>query len=178
MEVTLNASLKFDMDSFNYTMNHFDLIGVVFLFEIVLRILLWITTDFSTGKQKYQLLTPIYFCMITPIFYLFLWIFQVKINDVKRHGYFFPSLNDNPHRDCNYEGGSSTACPVSAVAKSFLESSFNAEAFIMWRVFDISSVSWRCIFRSIPTLISLAVFSLIHVPINIPAFAVSTNVGK
>ena len=178
--MTLNDTLKFDMDSFKFIMDHFDLIRVVLFFEIVLRFLIWITTDSSTGKQKYQLLSPIYFCMITPIFYLLLWMFQVKLNDAKHNGYFFPSSSDNAHHDCNNEGGLSTSCSATtvAVAKSFLQSSFNSEAFVMWRVFNIYTVSWKCIIRSIPILISLAVFSLIHVPINIPAFAVSTNVGK
>lgn len=45
----------------------------------------------------------------------------------------------------------------------------------MWRVIDLSVVSWPAIVDCVPTLVALTLFSLIHVPINIPAFAVSTN---
>jgi sulfate permease, SulP family len=45
----------------------------------------------------------------------------------------------------------------------------------MWTVIDFNVVSWSAIGDSIPTLIALTLFSLIHVPINIPAYAVSID---
>merc|ERR1719491_1185460 len=43
------------------------------------------------------------------------------------------------------------------------------------KVIDFSKVSWIAIFHSVPTMCALVLFSLIHVPINIPAFALSTQ---
>ena len=60
----------------------------------------------------------------------------------------------------------------------------SSSAFVFWdngawdvfRVIDISAISWTAVVRCIPTMVGLVLFSLIHVPINIPAFAVSSNV--
>jgi SulP family sulfate permease len=71
-------------------------------------------------------------------------------------GYFFPSLQDD-----NASNGGSII--------------WNEHLLDMWRIIDFSVVSWGAIMDSIPTLVALVLFSLIHVPINIPAFALSTN---
>jgi SulP family sulfate permease len=49
-------------------------------------------------------------------------------------------------------------------------------AFEIFYMINPTSISWSAVVKSIPTLIALVMFSLIHVPINIPAFAVSSNV--
>lgn len=165
IEVTLDTAVTFNKRSFEIIIEHIDLVGAVFAFEVVLRGLQFVTTG-SNGKGKYPLLSPIYFCMITPIFYSCLWMFHININDAKDAGYFFPSIDE-----CNDQGG--IECPAK---KSFMESSFNSDAFLLWRIIDIHSISWTSVIRCIPTIFALAIFSLIHVPINIPAFAVSTNV--
>eukprot|EP00956_Cyclotella_meneghiniana_P016751 scaffold26695_cov71-Cyclotella_meneghiniana.AAC.12 len=43
-------------------------------------------------------------------------------------------------------------------------------------IIDLPSISWVAVVKSVPTMVSLTAFSLIHVPINIPAFSISTNV--
>jgi SulP family sulfate permease len=45
----------------------------------------------------------------------------------------------------------------------------------MWTAIELGSLSWAVLADAIPTLISLTLFSLIHVPINIPALSLSTN---
>uniref|UniRef100_A0A7S1VAN1 STAS domain-containing protein n=1 Tax=Grammatophora oceanica TaxID=210454 RepID=A0A7S1VAN1_9STRA len=71
-------------------------------------------------------------------------------------GYFFPSL----------EGTASSSSSSSI---------WNEDLIDMWRVLDFSVISWEAILDAIPTMVALVLFSLIHVPINIPAFALSTN---
>lgn len=66
-------------------------------------------------------------------------------------GYFFPPLSSS-------------------------DSVFNEELFDIFTEIHFASISWKAVVKAIPTMISLAALSLIHVPINIPAFGVSSNV--
>jgi SulP family sulfate permease len=154
IEVAMNAAF-----SVVAIWKNFHLLTVVVMFEVALRILQRLTRK-PDGKPRYSLLSPIYFCLITPVFYSFLWLLRVDIQDAVNAGYFFPSLDDcdTSGQDC---GSSNTI--------------LDGHTFDMWRAIDFSVVSWTAILSSIPTLVSLILFSLIHVPINIPAFAISTN---
>jgi SulP family sulfate permease len=60
--------------------------------ELFLRFLEYVTTD-AKGKPMFSLLSPVFFCMITPLFYLALCIFHVPVSAAKDAGYFFPSLD-------------------------------------------------------------------------------------
>jgi hypothetical protein len=62
--------------------------------EVLLRFLEYVTTD-STGKPRFSLLSPIFFCTITPLFYAVLWIFHVPMSEANDAGYFFPSLDNS-----------------------------------------------------------------------------------
>jgi len=132
---------------------HVNVLRAVVFFEVVLRILQRVTRD-AGGKPKYPLLSPIYFCMITPVFYFGLWIFGGRVDEAQDAGYFFPPL----------DAGGETSSSV-----------FGGDLLDIWRVVDFGTVSWSAMWDSIPTLIALTLFSLIHVPINIPAFAISTD---
>lgn len=133
---------------------HWTLLWPVFAFETILRVLEEITKD-RHGKSKYTLLSPIYFCMITPIFYLGLVLANVSLEDAEERGYFFPRLDDDNVTSTSVWGDS--------------------HLWDMWAVIHFPTVSWKAIWASLPTLLALTLFSLIHVPINIPAFALSTN---
>jgi len=134
---------------------------VVFLFEAGLRVISNWTKD-ESGKSRYPLLSPIYFCLITPIFYgcygLWRWVSGKTLD----HDYFFPSLIECRGDDCSGD------------ATRFFDDS--ESLYMIFHILDLSSISWEAVIRSIPTMIALVMFSLIHVPINIPAFAVSSNV--
>ncbi|EED93725.1 sulfate permease, partial [Thalassiosira pseudonana CCMP1335] len=145
LEVTANRSFSLDVSGISSFVDRFHLLLVVFGFEVGLRLLNYSTRD-SSGKAKYPLLSPVYFCLITPVFYLGIWLAGKSTESALEEGYFFPPLTD--------EG-------------------------TVWDIFhmvNLSSVSFTAVFQSIPTLLALVLFSLIHVPINIPAFAVSTDV--
>lgn len=156
IEVTMDSAFSFSAIAANA-----NLLIIVLIFEVVLRIFQRITLN-ADGKPRYSLLSPIYFCLITPIFYVALWIFRVDMATATDAGYFFPSLDD----DCD---------PSQQQDCSSSSSIIDAHTFDMWKVIDFSVVSWSAIVSSIPTLVALILFSLIHVPINIPAFAISTN---
>ena len=156
IEVTMDAA--FLVESF---MEHWNLLRLTFLFEVLLRVLERVTLD-ANGKPRYTLLSPIYFCMITPLFYVGLFIFQYPVQQAREEGYFFPAIST--------AGGSDEG--TTSIWEDILE---DKGIFDMFKVLNFSAVSWSALFDSIPTLVALTLFSLIHVPINIPAFAISTN---
>lgn len=168
IEVTINT--VFSLQALE---SHYKLLEVVFIFELTLRILEKLNVMYGkNGKPLFSLLSPIYFCLITPTFYFVVWVMGISVNDARRDGYFFPSLVNDCEGDNSCSTGSSS---ISALASFIKSTVFNKDIFVMWRVVDFSNVSWISIWNSIPTLFSLTIFSLIHVPINIPAFAVSTT---
>ena len=147
-EVTTNAVISWH----SITENIHQLIPLVF-FESLLRILQRLLVN-RDGKAMFPLLAPIYFCMITPMFYSILWLCRIDMQYANDAGFFFPSLLDT----------ASSPIPI-----------FGSQLLEMWSVIDFQSISWPAIWDAIPTMIALTLFSLIHVPINIPAFAVSID---
>eukprot|EP00581_Thalassiosira_minuscula_P005996 CAMPEP_0183735588 /NCGR_PEP_ID=MMETSP0737-20130205/47122_1 /TAXON_ID=385413 /ORGANISM="Thalassiosira miniscula, Strain CCMP1093" /LENGTH=905 /DNA_ID=CAMNT_0025969387 /DNA_START=173 /DNA_END=2890 /DNA_ORIENTATION=+ len=150
LEVTANVSFSFDLNGCRAIVENFHLLLTVLGFEAGLRLTTHLTKD-GSGAPKYPLLSPIYFISITPIFYAMFWLLGKSLDDE----YFFPSLTEECSGNSECDGGPS--------------------AWDIFGVIDLSTVSWAAVGQSIPTMIALVMFSLIHVPINIPAFAVSTN---
>ena len=145
IEVSTNATFSFTMQGINNSIvSQFNLLLPVIMFEIALRLII------HTTKGKYQLLPPIYYCTITPMFYICLYAFGVDVEAAEVSGYFFPPIR-------------------------LTGSTFSWSLFDIFTEINIWKISWDAVFKSIPTLLSLTAFSLIHVPINIPAFAISTN---
>jgi SulP family sulfate permease len=173
MEVTMNERL-----SISALADNVHLWMVVLIFEVVLRLLeRWSEHAASNGKSQYPLLSPIYFCSMTPIFYAVLWILRVPVQVAMDQGYFFPQL-ELGNNDCSSSSSSSDLPNASnnECSASSLSAIFNEHLFDIWKVIDFSSLSVPAIIDSVPTLLALTLFSLIHVPINIPAFALSSDV--
>ncbi len=144
LEVTANASFG------TVFLEKMPLLLVVFGFEAGLRLLNHLTKD-STGTSRYPLLSPIYFCLITPVFYLGIWACDISVETAFSEGYFFPPLDDSTGDD--------------SVA-SFLSSLLSASTFDIFRVVDFSTISRAAVMESIPTLVALVLFSLVSVCIS------------
>lgn len=169
LEVASNAVLSLSMDGWKSFVDKFHLLALVFAFEGCLRLLTRMTKD-GDGKSKFPLLSPVYFCSITPAFYavsaVLDWLWDIGPPDEE---YFFPPL--------------ATGCDASDAGGN-CDDRDSSSTFIFWddgvwdvfRVIDVSAISWTAVVRCVPTMVGLILFSLIHVPINIPAFAVSSNV--
>lgn len=154
LEVTANTSFSFTINGWNAFVEKFHLLAGVFAFEAGLRIISHLTRD-EAGQSKYPLLSPIYFCGIPPFFYICDSLWTLASGTGLGTEYFFPPLTDSSDGISSFWGDD------------------------VWEIFqmvDIRHISWIAVVRSIPTMIALVMFSLIHVPINIPAFAVSSNV--
>jgi len=145
IEVATNTTFSFTPQGFNDSIvSQFNLLLPVFAFEIFLRLMMHAT------KGKYSLLPPVFYCLITPVFYFSLYALGVDIDDAEDAGYFFPPIKST-------------------------ESAFSWSLLDIFTEIHFWNISWKAVFKAIPTMMSLTAFSLIHVPINIPAFAISTN---
>ena len=148
LEVTTNTACSLTLDGLNECIvQNFHLLWPIIVFEAFLRFLMRMTVK-NNGDARYPLLCPIYYCCITPVFYLGLGWAGISLETAEKNGYFFPPL--------------STSSSV-----------FNSDLFNIFTEVNPSLISWRAVIKSIPTMISLTAFSLIHVPINIPAFGES-----
>jgi len=92
---------------------------IVVVLEVILRALEYGTTD-SKGNQKFALLSPIFFCMITPGFYSILWILNIPISQSKDAGYFFPPLGDSEESDITMDAKFGTPWDLWKVWKDFV----------------------------------------------------------
>jgi len=135
MEVNANASFPAFLET-----DKLHLLLIVFAFEAGLRLLTHMTKD-NTGQSRYPLLSPIYFILITPVFYGCLYLLGKDFEDQ----YFFPAI-----AECvDYDTGSCDTV-TSAV-------------FDIFHIIDFSTISWEAVLKSIPTMSALVMFSLIHV---------------
>lgn len=144
LEVTNNKPFTWDMEGLQGLVDHFHLLGVVLLFEGTLRLLIWKT------KSRIPLLAPIFFCSIPFVFYAVLWLFRVDLDAAVEAGYFFPAPADE---DANM---------------SLLDRALSPHTLDLVHMVNFRTISWRAVYESSGTLVALAAFSLIHVPINIP----------
>jgi SulP family sulfate permease len=150
VEVATSTTLAFTVHGMYDTLIlHVALLVPVLVFEVMLRLLMHLTT--KNGIPKFPLLGPIYYLCITPIFYIALHYFGISLKDAEEGGYFFPPFISSG-------------------------SVYNKELFDIFTSINPALISWKSVIKCIPTVLGLAAFSLIHVPINIPAFAISTNV--
>ena len=47
--------------------------------------------------------------------------------------------------------------------------------FLIWQLLDFTKVNWQVVLESFPTIVALTIFSLMHVPINIPSLSMSCH---
>jgi len=156
---------EFSPEGVSKLLSKFGLMAPSLAFEAFLRILTVVLTD-ETGKPKYSLLTPLFFLSIVPMFYMGLFFCGITMDEATDRGYFFPSAS--PEEAAQVTGG----YPFSSNQQSSLwEGIFDGHVLDVFRVVDFRTVSWKAVFKSLGTVLGLSCFSVINVPINIPAFA-------
>lgn len=57
----------------------------------------------------------------------------------------------------------------------FFDRAPNVEFYTLWEQFDFSLVAWHVIPKQAGTILGLTIFSLMHVPINIPSLSLTTD---
>ncbi|PVV04254.1 hypothetical protein BB560_001238 [Smittium megazygosporum] len=99
-------------------------------------------------KFKGPMLVP-FFCMMIPIvFYAIVFVFNIPIDVLRSSGWVFP------------------------------EARSDVPFYYYLSLFDFSNTDWTAVLRTVPTMIGLSFFGILHVPINVPALAVSIGMNK
>ncbi|KAI5955446.1 hypothetical protein KGF57_003578 [Candida theae] len=96
-----------------------------------------------------SLLVPGYFIAVFAIFHLIVLIIPSwSLNDARKMGWVFPAVEDDQ------------------------------PWFEFYELYKFQLVDWFCIVRQIPTMLALTFFGILHVPINVPALAVSIGMDN
>ena len=140
---------------------------LVLLLVLVLRVFLRVFERFGLS---FPLFPPLYFLSVTPLFYLGLYVLGVTVSSAKEMGFFFPASSggDDPSSAGFFDGGVDPNS-ISAIffpSYSFASGSHNPFALI----------NWAAVANTLPVQVGCVIFSLMHVPINIPSMSMSVNV--
>eukprot|EP01038_Epipyxis_sp_PR26KG_P007108 gene7108-9700_t len=97
---------------------------------------------------KMPLFPPFYFVSVPFIFYFIIFLMGVSVNQAHLDGWFFEDTTD---------------------------ADAHSDPWKMFELMNIFIVDWASVGECLPTIIALTIFSLMHVPINIPSLSISTG---
>ncbi|KAJ2827324.1 hypothetical protein GGI24_002677, partial [Coemansia furcata] len=100
------------------------------------------------ARFKHPLFVPVFFMIVPAAFYVVTTLLGLPLDSLRAAGWVF-SLPD-------------AGVPF----------------YHFYTLFDFGNTDWNAIWQAGPTMLGLAFFSILHVPINVPALAVSTNADK
>lgn len=100
-----------------------------------------------TSRFPNPLLMPTYFLVIPIVFYIVtMGIMRLDMNTLWDRGWVFD-----------------------------IQASADAPFYRFYTYFELSQISWRAVWATMPTQLALVFFGILHVPLNIPALGVSIN---
>ncbi|RCH92881.1 hypothetical protein CU098_009034, partial [Rhizopus stolonifer] len=91
------------------------------------------------------LVVPVFFMVLPFAFYLVVFVLGFDVNQVREAGWIFPLVESN------------------------------TPFWHFYTYFNLKMVDWRAVAETIPAMLALTFFGVLHVPINVPALGVSTN---
>lgn len=91
------------------------------------------------------MVVPIFFMVLPIAFYIVVLIFGLDVQSVRDAGWIFPLVESN------------------------------TPFWHFYTYYDFRLVDWRAVAETIPAMLALTFFGVLHVPINVPALGVSTN---
>ncbi|CEM04673.1 unnamed protein product [Vitrella brassicaformis CCMP3155] len=139
-------------------------------------------------KIEWPFLTPLYLLCIPMGFYFILYFAGIGTEEARQAGWLFdtnvpniPSAGE-PRSPANLTNPSATQPDLDTIMPpSFFEyvQALTCERvlrhFNVWRLVRLDLIAWDMISRHVTTITSLVVFSVLHVPVNIPALASSMH---
>ncbi len=167
IEVVINQDFAFSISGFKALFQNFHLFVYVLVFESTLRLMIYLTTDKKTGAAKFPLLAPVFYCLIPPIVFLWLWFLGISFSEAQDEGYFFP-----PTGGTTSNGSGSQELTFTATIYDMFT---DPHLLDPWRVLRLDHLSLKVLIKSVPTMVGMTLFSLIHVPIYVPALNLSTG---
>ncbi|KXS17779.1 hypothetical protein M427DRAFT_245685 [Gonapodya prolifera JEL478] len=97
-------------------------------------------------KIHHPLFVPIFYLMVPMVFYAITFSAGIPIESLRENHWLFNLPSDS-----------------------------NVPFYHFYTYYDFSAVDWKAVLACMPTLLALTFFGLLHVPINVPALAVSTQ---
>ena len=94
----------------------------------------------------HPLLVPTFYMIVPIAFYIIVYALGIPLNVLREAGWLFD-----------------------------LPDAKNAPFYIFWTYFDFLAVDWSAVAATLPTQFALIFFGILHVPINVPALAVSSQ---
>ncbi|OBZ83165.1 Uncharacterized protein C24H6.11c [Choanephora cucurbitarum] len=91
------------------------------------------------------LVVPVFFMVLPLAFYLIVLVLGLDVSQVRNDGWIFPLVESN------------------------------TPFWHFYTYFNLKMVDWRAVVETIPAMLALTFFGVLHVPINVPALGVSTN---
>lgn len=152
----IDGNLTYDFATLQKLVQH----DTVLLWTIPL--ILAITLLISKRWVKHPLMDATYFLSIIAIFYFFVAVIpDLKLTELRRKGWVF----DAPE----------TGVPFYHFYTLYSKSNL---AWIFYRKLTLSDfgiVDWEAIVATIPAMLALTFFAILHVPINVPALGLTTG---
>ncbi|KAF7726256.1 hypothetical protein EC973_008966 [Apophysomyces ossiformis] len=91
------------------------------------------------------LVVPLFFLVLPVVFFIVIAIAGLDINQVRDAGWIFPLVESD------------------------------LPFWHFYTYYDFTEVDWRAVAQTLPAMLALTFFGVLHVPINVPALGVSTN---
>ncbi|CEQ42126.1 SPOSA6832_03922 [Sporobolomyces salmonicolor] len=111
----------------------------------ILPLILAVVLRLITARWKHPLIFPAYFLAIPLAFYALTSAVGLSVEELREMGYVFE---------------------VSGV---------NSKWYEYWTLYDFKKTDWGALLETVPTQLALVFFGLLHVPINVPALAISVG---
>lgn len=135
--------------SYNYETFKYLFYNHTTLLEWTIPLLLALILIILQHKYHNSLLVPLYFIAVFIIFHLSVAVVPSwNLNNARINGWIFPMVEDNE------------------------------PWYSFYSLYKFNLVDWVCIVRQIPTMLALTFFGILHVPINVPALAVSVGMDQ
>ncbi|KAI9304619.1 sulfate transporter family-domain-containing protein [Cunninghamella echinulata] len=91
------------------------------------------------------MLVPVFFMVLPLAFYLIVFLLRLDVGQVRDDGWIFPLVDSN------------------------------VPFWHFYTYYNFALVDWKAVAQTLPAMLALTFFGVLHVPINVPALAVSTN---
>ncbi|KND02916.1 uncharacterized protein SPPG_01997 [Spizellomyces punctatus DAOM BR117] len=97
-------------------------------------------------RIHHPLFVPMFYVAVPVVFFIIVLVARIPMDELRRSGWLFPMPEGEP-----------------------------APFYEFWTYYDFGKVDWTALPATIPTQLALTFFGILHVPINVPALAVSTH---
>jgi SulP family sulfate permease len=127
---------------------------------------LGITTVIFCGRwlgATHPLFVPAVYLAVPVVFYSVFLSMGLSMEDARSSGWLF-SIQDDA---CNTGDGSAGALRVDQDCSSKQDA---IPFYAFWLLLDISKIAWKSVGHALPTILALAFFGVLHVPINVSLF--------